>query len=154
MSSNNLASLGRGVYIGDWHACDPVVFPDTIHIWRRGNIEERQMCRTMMEYGPHFRGGGLQVEWSEGHSIANMTPSFDTLMDHVRRVSGNLLIHCSAGRDRTAHMAVAVLAMRGVPPLEAIDRVYRGMWYEYRPRHVPGFKFELLEEILNRLGVM
>lgn len=118
-----VTDVGDGVFVGNFEYCDAkgAEFALSVHIWSALNVSEKRLCRVCREKGDDQ---GLRIEYTENQPLATMSCPIDEVVAYFRQ-PGNVLIHCAAGACRSPTLAVLALAVRGVAPWEAVDRVRR-----------------------------
>lgn len=143
----NCADVGNGIFVGDFRACDQSgpSFDRVVHVWKHGDVAARATCGTCLA---HTWINGVTVNWTEGEPVSRLTIPMADLM-RLFADEGRMLIHCSAGLCRSATLAIAAKAARGVNPFDALHQVAEALWRQRRV--MPEFRHSTITSLMEYL---
>lgn len=132
--SGNMGSIERGVYIGNYEACDSVQFHfnRVVHIYHES---QPGICECS---GRPPAKRDLIMNWREHDPITR--EMFDSVWNFASAdLDARILIHCAAGIGRSAHMSVIALVARGCSLGRAIGLVTEAQLLRYHSRVIPNW---------------
>ncbi len=146
-----MIDAGADVFIGGFADCmGATPFDRKVHIWRNRDVLQKRVCTYPRNGGNSTPVGcttDLSIYWREGDSLASMSVPVDQFIRFVAP-PGKLLVHCAGGHCRSVHLAVLAARVRGLDPLDVIDRINRAMFAG--GRFLPGWYWEVIGDIAGR----
>lgn len=140
----NMANIERGIYIGNYEACDSAQFHfnRVIHIYHESQPGICSAC------GSPSSKRDLVLNWREHDPISK--EMFDSVWNFVRAdEDSRILVHCAAGIGRSAHMSVVALVARGCPLGRAVGLVTEAQLSRYHSRVIPNWDRDNLYQLDN-----
>jgi len=146
-----LASVGNGIWVGNFHACGLKPFR-TVHIWhekqngvcefvQKGDVGHQELNYQNVQH--------LVINYLEGSEVPVL--EMERIWYWVQMSPADIFVHCAAGMARSTCFCVIAKVVRGCDRYQALADIAKGVWEQYEIKVSPHFHTHIMTPIFRWL---